>query len=85
MTATATQVQTVKVDQHAGTGLLVFGYVCALLGGFFSIIIGISLRKRVNVEGTKQYLYDEPSRRHGLIMLILGVVFLVFFTILGNM
>lgn len=59
------------------------GYLSALLGGFFGLLVGYQLyfhRKQVP-DGRRVYAYSASDRVHGLRILVLGVV--VFVLVLG--
>jgi zinc transporter ZupT len=71
------------VEKRAGTGLLVFGYVFALLGGVISIAVGRGLTGKIkNSDGQIVYVYDKESRRHGAIMITIGILVIVLYSIL---
>jgi hypothetical protein len=57
------------------TGWIVFGFLTAFLGGLLGIIIGmIHYRmKKTDPTGHRFYAYDEPTRKSGRIMAIIGV------------
>ena len=60
------------------------GYLSAILGGLFGIIIGWSLAylKKTLPDGKRVYAYREEERNHGTRMLLLSCVSLVFWVIL---
>ncbi|RZK15469.1 MAG: hypothetical protein EOO56_22780 [Hymenobacter sp.] len=60
------------------------GYIMALLGGLFGVMIGYQLyfhRKQLP-DGRRVYAYSATDRVHGLRILVLGVVCLLFWTLL---
>lgn len=60
------------------------GYIMALLGGLFGVMIGYQLyfhRKQLP-DGRRVYAYSATDRVHGLRILVLGVVGLLFWTLL---
>lgn len=61
-------------EEKAGLGWLIPGYIFAFLGGYIGMIIGISLivSKIKLADGTKVKKYDQESRTHGTIILILS-------------
>ena len=61
-------------EEKAGLGWLIPGYIFAFLGGYIGIIIGISLMvsKIKLVDGTKVKKFDQDSRNHGVIIMILS-------------
>ena len=64
-----------KHEKPVGILLLLCGYVLALLGGMIGLLIGSRLLA-YNLDNTGQriYLFDEPSRRHGKIMVALASI-----------
>lgn len=67
-----------KPESHHGLWIYL-GYLSALLGGFFGIIIGWHLltAKRTLPNQTTGYTYDAEGRKHGRFILILGLVVLI--------
>jgi len=61
------------------TGLIIAGYVCALLGGLFGITTGYVLMtsQKTLPDGTRVPTYTKDDRVHGRFILILGVIVLV--------
>lgn len=59
-------------------GWIVFGYVMALLGGFFGIITGYVLwsARKTLPNGETVYSYSNKDRAHGKNILILGCIIL---------
>ena len=72
-------------EERAGLGWLIPGYLFAFLGGYFGIIIGISLlvSKVKLADGTKMKRYDQESRTHGTIILILALFAFLIWNILA--
>lgn len=64
-------------------GWIFAGYLFALLGGLLGIFIGWQLYnfKKTLPDGQRVYAYGKNDRRHGLRILILGII--MFLTILG--
>ena len=64
------------MPKKASTGLIVFGYIIAFLGGWIGLIIGIVLRtaKIKNAKGQKFNKYDEQSRNQGTAIIIISIV-----------
>lgn len=62
--------------QHAA---IISGYICAILGGLFGVFVGWYLRnhKKTLPNGERVYAYQASDRRHGLYIMVLGIVFLV--------
>ena len=72
-------------SQSAGKGLLIAGYFFSLLGGILGIVIGASIwLGKTRIEGVKQRRYNKASRRHGLIIFVLGLVMMVVMGLLGT-
>jgi len=65
-------------------GWIYIGYISALLGGLFGILIGwhISNYKKLLPDGRKIYIYDESDRKSGKIMLIIGIIIFSLFLII---
>lgn len=57
---------------------IIAGYIMALLGGFFGVITGYVLwtSKKTLPNGSSVYTYSESDRKHGKIILIIGMVVL---------
>ena len=62
-----------------GGWLIPVGYVLAVLGGLLGIIIGgVMWRSKDKLpNGEKVSRYDARTRRHGLIMFIIGIVMVI--------
>lgn len=58
---------------------IVIGYIFSALGGLFGIIIGwyIVFSKKTLPNGQRIYTYNESDRKHGKIILIIGIPILV--------
>ena len=67
------------VPVKASKGLLIAGYVFAVLGGFLGFMIGgyVWRNKVKDSSGQKVYRYDAASRKQGLIIFIIGVILTV--------
>lgn len=65
----------------ASKGLLVAGYIFAVLGGFLGFLIGghVWRNKVKDSSGQKVFKYDDASRKQGMIIFILGVVLAVIY------
>ena len=48
------------------------GFISAALGGFIGIIAGI-VYSQSKVKGTSYYVYDEKTRKNGIIMMFIGI------------
>ena len=55
------------------------GYILALLGGFFGIVIGYMLwtQKKTLPNGNKVYSHKESDRKHGRRIVIIGVTIII--------
>ena len=64
------------VQRQAGVGLLIAGYIFSALGGLIGLAIGAHIRnaRDSSPEGSKVHRYDEPSRRHGIAMMVTSLV-----------
>jgi hypothetical protein len=58
---------------------IIAGYIFALLGGIVGIIIGwyLSTNKKTLPNGDSVYIYSESDRRHGRIIIALGIAVLI--------
>ncbi|MFA5328105.1 MAG: FHA domain-containing protein [Prolixibacteraceae bacterium] len=72
-------------EEKAGLGWLIPGYLFAFLGGYFGMIIGISLlvSKIKLADGTKMKRYNQESRTHGTIILILAFFAFIVWNIIA--
>jgi len=63
---------------------IIFGYVCAILGGLFGITTGYVLMtaQKTLPDGNKVYTYTPSDRAHGRIIFILGLVVLALIAVL---
>jgi translation elongation factor EF-G len=63
---------------------VITGYIFALMGGFFGLFIGWHLlaHKKTLPNGDRVYGYSIEDRIHGNRILILGIVFLIIWTII---
>lgn len=63
-------------------GWIFAGYLLALLGGLFGIFIGWQLYnfKKTLPNGERVYVYGVGDRRHGLRILILGIIIFIITT-----
>ena len=54
--------------------LLFFGFACAVLGGFFGLIIGWIYwsSTKVTLEGKRVYVYDSETRKSGKTIFLIG-------------
>ncbi len=71
--------------KSAGKGLLIAGYFFSLLGGILGIVIGASIwLGKIRIEGVKQRKYNKASRRHGLIIFVLGLVMMLLMGLIST-
>ncbi len=62
-------------------GMIIAGYIFAVLGGLIGFILGVYLwQGKENVNGVKQKKYDEATRRQGMIIAIVAVVAFIVWT-----
>jgi hypothetical protein len=69
----------------ASKWLLIAGYAFTILGGVVGVMIGSRIRNRnwgTDAKGKKLFAYDEPSRKHGRIMVWLGMFFSISWQVL---
>jgi len=68
-------------EQPASKGLIIAGYIFAILGGLIGIAIGAVIWKStVKVDGEKRFKYDETSRKKGMYILFLAILMMIIFT-----
>jgi hypothetical protein len=66
---------TIKYEKPVGILTIFCGYLLALLGGMIGLLIGSRLLAyNLDNAGQRIYHFDEPSRRHGKIMVALAAV-----------
>lgn len=70
--------------QKVNPGWIFAGFLFALLGGVFGIIMGwfISTNTKTLPNGKSTYCYSKDDRKKGVGMFIIGVISLIFFVIL---
>ncbi|GAA4072242.1 hypothetical protein GCM10022389_16930 [Flavobacterium cheonanense] len=63
---------------------IVAGYIFALLGGFFGIIIGyVLMRSKKNLpNGQRVYSYNTNDRQQGKMIFYIGIILLPIYIIL---
>ena len=61
---------------HVSIGWVLFEYLLAILFNYVGIVIGVATLAayKTMADGTKQKMYDTPTRDHGRILLIIGLV-----------
>ena len=71
--------------QKASTGLLVVGWIFAVLGGLIGIFLAahIGWGKVKTPSGSKVYKYDQPSRSQGHVMLVVVFVAMFFWIVVS--
>jgi len=59
---------------------IIAGYILALLGGLIGLFIGLQLLtyKKTLPNGDIVHVYSELDRKHGLIIIVIGVIMLTF-------
>lgn len=69
-------VSILAAPEKSNTIWIIVGYVCAFLGGFLGIAIGWHLfkYKKILPTGDVVQVYSESDRKHGVIILIIGIV-----------
>ncbi len=62
-------------------GWIIAGYIFAVLGGFFGLIIGYFLwtSKKTLPNGVKVYSYSKKNRKHGQYIFLIGLIVLPFY------
>jgi len=65
----------IRHEKPVGILMIFSGYLLALLGGMIGLLIGSRLLAYLlDDRGQRIYLFDEPSRRHGRIMVVLASI-----------
>ena len=66
---------------------LVNGYLFAMMGGAFGILIGYFIRNahKTLPDGSKVWLHPESDRRHGKYMIVIGVVMFFMFVFVTSL
>ena len=66
------------------SGLIIQGYLYALLGGFGAIFLGYNLAnsKKTLLNGKQMYTYTTSDRRHGQRIYLLGCISLIIWVII---
>ncbi len=71
-------------NQTAGKGMIIAGYIFAVLGGLIGLVIGAHMKwgKITDASGNKVLKYDEASQKQGFIIFIIGLVSMIFWNII---
>lgn len=74
------------IPETAGRGLLIAGWIFAILGGLIGLAIGSSIwnGKVKTGGGNKVFRYDDASRAKGKVITIVGAVMFVAGNVIGN-
>ncbi len=69
----------VESAKKASKGLLIAGYIFAVLGGLIGLFIGVQLLSKIEViKGKpKQNRYDSKSRKQGIAILIISITSMI--------
>ena len=69
----------VTPGEDAGKGLIIAGYIFAILGGLIGIVLGSSIAfgKVADASGEKVPRYSDGSRTHGKVILGIGITMIV--------
>jgi hypothetical protein len=74
------RLEVLKEPAKASSTMVVAGYLLALYGGFFGIIIGWLLRaNKLLPNGQKVPVYREGDRRHGQRIMWIGIIVVLLF------
>ena len=76
----------IDFEKNAGAGFIIAGYILALMGGVIGLFIGAHLVSTTvkMPDGTMSKKYDARSRKNGIIMLALAVIFAVIWYAILN-
>lgn len=79
------RVAEVRKPQKGSIGWLIFGFVLALMGGLFGIMLGFAYctLKGKDPEGNSYFIYDDRTRTLGLLMTLLGILVIAVLTYYG--
>ncbi|MCX6351938.1 MAG: hypothetical protein NTX03_08745 [Bacteroidetes bacterium] len=71
----------------ADKNLILAGYLGALIGGVFGILLGmlIMMSKTLTPQGIQYFTYDDASRKQGKMMVIIGAACLFIILLIKNM
>ena len=68
------------MEKEASKGLIIAGYIFAVLVCFIGLLIGVILiSKTRNSNGETGYTYNEKSRNHGKKMIPIAIIVAVVF------
>jgi hypothetical protein len=75
------------LPERAHTGWIIAGYICAILGGFFGLIIGyvFAYTKKTLPNGGTVYVYPDQARHHGKRIFFIGILGAAFWLVLRIM
>lgn len=75
----------IRKPQKGSTGWIIFGFVLALMGGLFGIMLGFAYctLKGKDPEGNSYFIYDDGTRTLGLLMTLLGILVIAALTYYG--
>jgi len=76
------RIEDLSQPENHNTLWIYIGYLSAILGGFFGILIGwylLSAKKKLPNEDMAP-AFSPSGRKHGMIMLVLGVICFILFT-----
>jgi len=76
------RISELEKPERSPTGLIIAGYISAVLGGIFGLVIGwiLSTTKRTLPDGQFVYTYNSSDRQHGRI--ISGIALLMLISVL---
>ncbi len=71
-------------NQPAGRGLLIAGYIFAILGGIIGLAIGAYIKwgKIPDASGNKVPRFDESSQKQGLIIFAIALVSMIVWNVI---
>ena len=68
----------IRYEKPVGILMILSGYLLALFGGMVGLVIGSRLLAyNIDNRGYRIYLFDEPSRRHGRVIVVVACIVIV--------
>ncbi len=78
------KIEELSKPEKGSRGWLIFGYISAIFGGVFGVLIGYhhyKFKKRIP-NGERVYAYDFKTRRTGFRIFIIGIISMFFWIII---
>ena len=62
---------------------ITLGFICAFLGGFAGVIVGYIYSQSKDKTASQYYVYNEETRKKGIIMMFIGFFVFIIVSMLG--